>query len=363
MKKRSDGRYSRSIVTGYDLNGKQQRKVFYAKTKWELDKKVNEWKELNDKGLALKCDIAFAELCDMWLASKVGVVKKQSYDAYEDSVNNMKRFLGDIKATKLTVNDFVRVRNKMRSEGHISAFNDLLSRARQVLKYGMALNYLATNVAVNVSSLPNTNKKERRAFTDEERELILNADLDLWEKALVYTLFYTGIRRGEICALETSDILFSKRQIRISKTMVDRTGEIQQVTKTNAGMRSVPIPSELYDVLWKYVHSIEPGLLFPAKSGKPMRTGAWEFYWYKIMMKIFNSREITAHMFRHNYCSDLCKAGVPVRTAMYLMGHSSMNMTMELYSHVTEQDIDMLPLDVYYKSRESNRESKALKVT
>lgn len=366
MKKRADGRYGRSFVIGYDADGKQIRKSFYAKTKWEVEKKAAEWKEKYDKGLLLRTDITFGELADMWLSTKENYVSINSYQKYKGVVGLLKAEIGSIMCTKLGVNDFIRLRTKHLAKGHKSAFNNRLEISRQILKYGMNVNILATNIAEKVDFIENAVKKKTRAFTDEERYKLLNADLDIREKAIIYTLFYTGVRRSELLALSSSDIDLTNRKVKVSKTIVDTDGSIQDHTKTPAGIRVIPMAKELYEVLYDYIQEVgQTDLLFTSVNGKTIRTGIWDYQFYKILGHVFGDDfergSITAHMFRHNFCSDLCKAGVPLRTAMYLMGHDDIKMTMGIYSHVSAEDIDLVDLESYYERRASVRASKVAK--
>jgi len=86
------------------------------------------------------------------------------------------------------------------------------------------------------------------------------------------------------------------------------------------------------------------GFLFLDKNGKPSGTPRWEHYFKRIVEKyngIYKTPlpEITPHVCRHTYCSNMAKSGMNPKTLQYLMGHADISVTLNTYTHVAYEDI------------------------
>lgn len=168
----------------------------------------------------------------------------------------------------------------------------------------------------------------------------------------VYILFKTGLRISEFCGLTMQDIDFDEKTIRIDHQL-QRTSDMRYSivpTKTNAGTRIIPMTP---DVEKSFRHIVgkrmnkprrecaidgKKGFLFFDKNGRPMVAMHWEKYFQHMVEKynkIYRDQlpEITPHVCRHTYCSDMAKAGISPKTLQYLMGHSEIGVTMNTYTH------------------------------
>jgi integrase len=196
--------------------------------------------------------------------------------------------------------------------------------------------------------MPNIEKSKRRSLTKLEKEYIVNANFDLKRKAFVYTLLYTGLRLGEILALTLKDIDINKKMIRIDKSLVfgGNKSILKPTPKSDAGNRLIPIPDILYNVLTEYLTDFTGTHVFPMNTGTPMTQTAFRRMWEGILRDIRNvfdtkdnnelelANDITPHLFRHTYATDLYYVGVDVKAAQYLLGHASVEMTLEIYTHL-----------------------------
>ncbi|MDO5139581.1 MAG: site-specific integrase, partial [Oscillospiraceae bacterium] len=168
----------------------------------------------------------------------------------------------------------------------------------------------------------------------------------------VYILFRTGLRISEFCGLTMQDIDFDEKTIRIDHQL-QRTSDMRYSivpTKTNAGTRVIPMTPDVEKCFGRIVnkrmnkprreYAIDgrKGFLFFDKNGRPMVAMHWEKY-FQHMVEKFNKiyldqlPEITPHVCRHTYCSDMAKAGISPKTLQYLMGHSEIGVTMNTYTH------------------------------
>ncbi|HBE85769.1 MAG TPA: hypothetical protein DDW53_10615, partial [Lachnoclostridium sp.] len=121
---------------------------------------------------------------------------------------------------------------------------------------------------------------------------------------------------------------------------------LQEYTKTIAGKRHVPIPAFLLEVLSKYIKG-RTGILFTSRNGGYISDGTMNFRWKKILKKLQAvsdtpiADDITLHMFRHTYASDLYKSGIDIKQAQYLLGHDDIKTTLDTYTHFGYTDVQV----------------------
>lgn len=200
--------------------------------------------------------------------------------------------------------------------------------------------------------LPSCENHERRALTIEERKAFLAAAEQHKHGLLFMFIYYCGLRPGEVRALMPSDINYQGQTVSVSRAYEERTGEIKP-PKTKSGIRTVPIPDELFKRLprltgQKYIFQGD-------HSGNIVSLSTYKRAWSAILnlmdiemgaKKYRNKilpetsivdRSITPYYLRHTYCSMLAERGVDIKTAQYFMGHANISVTANIYQHITEQ--------------------------
>lgn len=365
-KKRKDGRYAKQVTIGLK-NGKPVRKTIYGNTLKELDKNYRDFMSLKDKGIILQEeDMTFRELSEMWLINeKIGSVKEQTIATTRTRLNTINTFIGDITVKKLKQSHIEEFRKEMIKVGKISWYNKCLYTIRATMIYAVQKDIIARDITAGMSSIIQ-DKKEKRSLTKNERNLIEKADLNEFESCFINLLLYTGLRRNEALALNVSDINLKDRSINVCKTLVSckkRTDCLQDYPKTKAGKRQIPIPRLLYPILKSYI-SNKDGILFPSKNGGYIGNSPFSRRWESFLNKLQKASDtpiaddITAHMFRHTYASDLYKAGVDIKQAQYLLGHDDIKTTLDTYTHFGYADVKIDKLEDYYntvKMQSSNK--------
>lgn len=173
---------------------------------------------------------------------------------------------------------------------------------------------------------------------------------------VVYILFHTGMRISEFCGLTLSDIDLKNRIINIDH-QIQRMSDMRLVnesTKTNAGTRKLPITEDVARCFQaiiedrpkpKFEKMIDgyTGFLFLDDNGNPLVAMHWE-HRFNHMVKRYNDiyriqmPNITPHICRHTYCSNMAKSGMNPKTLQYLMGHSEIGVTLNTYTHLGLED-------------------------
>lgn len=175
---------------------------------------------------------------------------------------------------------------------------------------------------------------------------------------VVYILFHTGLRISEFCGLTVRDIDLKNMKIKVDHQLL-RTSQMKYMvteTKTEAGKRLLPITEDVAKMFRALVENreapkIEPiidghsGFLFYDKEGMPLVAMHWQ-HRFNHMVNRYNEiyriqiPNITPHVCRHTYCSNMAKAGMNPKTLQYLMGHSDISVTMNVYTHVNFDDAE-----------------------
>ena len=175
---------------------------------------------------------------------------------------------------------------------------------------------------------------------------------------VVYILFHTGMRISEFCGLTLKDIDLENRTVNIDHQL-QRTCDMRYIieeTKTEAGKRKIPITEDVAQMFQAIIEDREPpkmekvidgytGFLFYDDDGNPLVAMHWQHRFNRMVGRyndIYRVQmpNITPHVCRHTYCSNMAKSGMNPKTLQYLMGHSDISVTMNVYTHISFDDAE-----------------------
>ena len=347
-KKRKDGRYCTHVVIGTKEDGKPLRKTVYATTIRELEEKAAELRrQVNTGTVVTNESITVSEWAQEWLKTYKAGVSYKTQEMYRLAVYvHIVPALGHMKLKDVRPHHIQHLINVKCSEGLTRTVEMISMTLKQILKKAVENNLIVRNPSEAVE-LPKIAKPKKRALTDAEKKYIEVAELDLKSRTFLYVLLYSGLRRGEALALMKKDINLNEKTITIYKNLIFKSNspEIKMSPKSEAGNRVIPIPDILANILMEYLPMVETMYIFPAASGNLMSHTAFRRFWDKIIKQLNEaaggnekvialSKDISSHMFRHTYATMLYYAGVDIKSAQYLLGHSSINVTMEIYTHL-----------------------------
>lgn len=172
----------------------------------------------------------------------------------------------------------------------------------------------------------------------------------------IYILFKTGLRISEFCGLTVSDINFRKHTINVDHQLQKRAkvGYYIEEPKTEAGRRVLPMTPDIEACFRRIIANrnpplVEPmvegysGFLYFDKDGSICYSLHWEHYFKHIVDKyngiyIVRMPQVSPHVCRHTYCSNMAKSGMNPKSLQYLMGHSDISVTLNTYTHVNFED-------------------------
>lgn len=193
-------------------------------------------------------------------------------------------------------------------------------------------------------------KAERRALTPEERQKYLDACMEHPFGTFAAFLYFFGLRRGEALAIRGADISRNREGIpeKLSITMQysfpDNNQPVPGTLKTDAGRRDLPVPAKALQYI--QFDDLPDGLLFTSQHvdqngyliDRPLSYSELVDRWHSfIRFALGDDTDVTMHYVRHNYCTMLFEQGVDIMSVQYLMGHESVQTSLQIYAHYTEQ--------------------------
>ena len=203
--------------------------------------------------------------------------------------------------------------------------------------------------------------KQKQALTEEqEKTLLAFAKTDRTHRKYydeIVILLKTGLRISELCGLTVSDLDFTEKVIHVEHQLLknSRTGYYIDTPKTKSGMRDVPMSEEVcraFERVMARKQKAEPivvdgysHFLFLNGKGYPMTNVAYNIAFANLAKKYNKQHEdnplpkITPHILRHTFCTRLANKSMNPKSLQYIMGHSNINITMNLYAHASVEGI------------------------
>ncbi|MFW3535538.1 tyrosine-type recombinase/integrase [Staphylococcus caprae] len=335
-----------------------------------------------------------------WLerAIKSDNLKQSTVNSYKYEIESMKHDIEkDIKIVNVHyqyMQDLIDTWAKSVSYSRVKSHKN---RLMSVFKYVRDVYGMNDITAIERVKLPSNKKtyeqtiEERENYLNElEQHQLISALQKMYDKNYKYAwakTYYsaykaleiqllTGMRIGEVLALQFKDINFEKRFIDVNGTLVDRKDPVTQrygvkdITKTGSSMRKIGITAraiEIFEELYKYkqFNELDPDFLerdfiFTNKKGNPLSTNKIN-YILKEALEITNiTKRVTTHTMRHTHVSILAQHAIPLKAIQERVGHSDSNMTLRIYTHVTDNMAQNLinELEAYDKDFKNNINQK-----
>ena len=298
-------------------------------------------------------DPTFEELASLWLENYKITVKPSTFENVKSKVEKMtEEHFKELKLKKITVAYCQRVVIEL-SKTYV-LYNHYLSVINRIFKYAVLMDILDSNPFDKVIK-PKSRQIQRKGnfLTKEELKEFLKlaqtATLSYFFP-LVHLMSYTGLRQGEALALKWSDIDFENKKITVDKTAV-RIKEKQtlQTPKTKNSKRVISIDPTTLSILksWK-----KDQIKIYFKNGKHFEgddnfiftneRGEWVHIhnfirYFKRFIADHKLKPITPHGLRHTHASLLFSAGVEPKNISDRLGHSTVQITLDLYTHISEE--------------------------
>ena len=177
-------------------------------------------------------------------------------------------------------------------------------------------------------------EKQIACFSPSEQKIIEQAVLtDKRDKMIgVLICLYTGLRVGELLALEWADIDFSKNELKVSKTCYDKgRARITTAPKTTSSVRVIPIPKQLVPILKQRKKQCKSQYVI-SENGTYISIRSYQRS-FELLLKRLGIPHQGFHSLRHTFATRALECGMDVKTLSEILGHKNATVTLNRYAH------------------------------
>lgn len=330
LKKRKDGRYQRKITLS---NGKQ--KIVYGRTLAELNAAADALMADDNAGLDVSNHTLVGEWAKVWLTSYKADLRAATVKMYRDAYNL--HIMSTLGSMELRDVKSVHVRQVMAgvADKSESLQRKVLLTMRQLFETARQNHLILDNPVDGIKTTPHARPEKKKYLSPEEAETLMQAVTEPRARAFCALCLFCGLRKEEALGLQWSDIKSDRLTVNRAMTFLSNQQDPVDELKTKAAHRVIPIPEKLLNILQDTPHLGR--YVVPAADGGDMTRSAFARMWNTHVAAVVPF-PIHPHMLRHTYATTLYRAGVDLRTAQKLMGHSSIQMTADIYTHLEHED-------------------------
>ena len=337
--KRKDGRYEARVLLGKDENGKRHYRSFYGNTREEAEYKLLTSKTQVEATFKLT-EMTVKELTMEYLSTIKPRLKESSEANYRmKAEKHIIPAFGNYKCGLLKADDvYVFIKNKLKAGLSARYVTDIIVLLKSIYRYANRV-YGIRNCLEGLV-MPKKTKPEIVVLHQTDQSALmayLSDDLDLNALGIILSL-HTGIRIGELCALQWMDIDLENRTITVSKTIQrirncdgkHKTKLVITEPKSQSSNRVIPIPDFLVTMLERFKDCAEKYVLSGKYSPVEPRTVQYRF---ASVLKKANLPSVHFHSLRHAFATNCVAVGFDVKTLSEILGHSSVEITLNRYVH------------------------------
>lgn len=350
---RKDGTYDYRYT-----DTKKNRCSVYAATLEELRQKETEIQRMQSDGVSYAAaDITVLELLERYINMKQRAVRYTTRSGYKFVQSVVAKYdFGDLKIRSIKMSDAKLWFIELFDDGY--SWNTIAS-IRGVVKPAFQMAFTEELIRRNpfdfrLDIIPNDTEKRVALSKRQQRDFLNFISEDKhYSRYLdeIVVLMGTGMRVSEFCGLTMADLDFEQRRIRVDHQLVwTRTCKrYVEKTKTECGCRFLPMSDEVYRSLYNILaRRVKPqtepmidgytGFILLDQNGNPKVALHIEHVVKRIWQKYNEAHviplpRVTPHVFRHTFCTNMADAGMDLKSLQYLMGHSDVSVTLNVYTH------------------------------
>lgn len=345
--KRKDGRFEGRITTEI-IDGKRKFKAFFGKTEEDVLSKMEKFRASLPQPTEKK--LTLSSIFTEWFQSISYRVKDSTLANYLLKADkHILPAFGKQNITEIVQTSIYQfIRDKQNSGLSNRYITDILILMKSVFKYA-ARTYHAINPMEGLA-MPKKQKAEIRLLTEaEERKLmqIVMGNQNFTTLGIALAKL-TGLRIGELCALQWGDIDLEKRILTVRKTIQRiqvkggsrKTKLVITEPKSETSKRSIPIPECIIGFLRKFQGKADEYMLSGTEKPVEPRTMQYRF---ATILKNGNLPSVHFHALRHMFASNCVKLGFDIKALSEILGHSGVEITLNRYVHSSiEQKSDFM---------------------
>jgi len=345
-------------ITGYRgsyFTADGRRRYVSAKTKTDARRILRQAMADADRGLIFDADsLKVEEYLDRWLTDSVSdTVKATTFERYEQITRlHLKSALGRVKLKALTP-AHVRGLYREKLEAGLSArtVRYVHTTLHKALKQAVMDGLIPRNVTEAVKP-PQPTREEIHPLTPEQAKVLLQTAHTAGDRleALYVLAIPTGLRQGELLGLKWDDVDLEDGSLQVRRTLaITKSGPVFSFPKTTGSRRSVKLTGKAIEVLKSHLErqlaeidrvgslwspGDADGLIFASETGEPLDRRAVTKQKFKPLLKQAKLPEIRFHDLRHTCATLLLTRNVNPKIVSEMLGHSTIAITLDTYSHV-----------------------------
>lgn len=350
--KRKDGRWEARYTNSYNDRGETGYRSFYGKTYKEAKQKRLQFIHENmlEGELTKSSDILFRKLTDNWLKSKKLSVKESTYVKYCNQIyKHILPRLGKFPTSKITTELIEKLIGNLleqKENGGLGlspkTVEDILIIIKSILKFGKCNSQLELD-RIKIRREDKTPLVLSKIEQMKLHQYLLKST-DCIQAGILISM-HTGIRIGELCALQWQDIDLKEEILHIDKTIQRiqnpaeensdiKTKVIITSPKSKKSIRDIHIPSFLVKILYKLKSDSDNFFLTGDTKFMEPRTlhNHFKKYLYQSGVDDYNF-----HTLRHTFATNYIEEGYDIKSLCEILGHSNIKITLELYVHSSSE--------------------------
>lgn len=350
--KRKDGRWEGRYILFYDENQKPKYGYVYAKTYSEVKQRLIKEKNVthNQNNMSKKSIVLYSDILDAWLKSTRISIKESTYARYLQLINShIRPCLGGYSLSKLTtelIEGFIERKleaGRLSDKGKLSpkTVSDILTVLKSTIEYAKYKNF---DVCCNLGKLTVKKKdKEMRVLCQTEQDTLIQFlvhNIDLYKFGILLSL-YTGIRIGELCALQWEDISFETSTLFVRKTMqriqdteigaTSKTKVIITEPKSQCSIREIPLPHFIANIAESFA-TFPKAFVLSGEKNKYIEPRVMQ-YKFKSYLEESGIEKANFHSLRHTFATRCVELGFELKSLSEILGHANVNITLNKYVH------------------------------
>ncbi len=361
VRKRKDGKLEKRFT----VNG-ERYSIYGINTKDIIQKEQAKREEIKQGCYKENSKITLNEYFDKWIKNKEKHVKSNTIHTYTICYNtNIRKSLGRRKIKDIERKEVKEFQTKLTETLNPTSVNYNISVLGIILNDAVMDDIIIKNPASRIRAVKNSSKATEsyhRALTKQEQATFMDAFKNNYYYSFVALMLTTGMRCGEVGALTWQDIDYNENVIHVTKTLTKNTKGVTikgNSTKTDAGKRDIPLNDTIRQILkdHRYQSEVLPfntcnvftsaygNLVVGQYINNAIRSVLRELKDAGVYIEPF-----TSHALRDTFATRYIEQGGSMQTLKSILGHSSIKMTMDLYSHVLpdtkQEEMDRIQISI-----------------